>query len=102
MEITKPGPKKLEKHTVPIVIAAVGFMLFSLASFNYYSSPGATTSLRGALMGHFLSVKAQSNGLAKVSVVHTSEPTSKPPTITTLGVRGTSTGETAQLSIDTT
>jgi hypothetical protein len=98
MEVENLVSKNLHKHVLPIIIVLGGFMILSIAGFNYYSKPVANSVLRQALVAHFVLISPSRNGLAKLSInrpASTSNQTPQP----SLGARGTTVGGTAQLNL---
>jgi len=98
MEVNSMTSKALHWHTLPVLVAALIFVIVSLAGYKYYANPVTARIVQRAIVTRYMSVKPARNGLAKISVI---EPTDKSKARSPqLGAIGTTTGGTTQLDLN--
>jgi hypothetical protein len=66
--------KQLHKHLAPIILLAAALLIGSLATFSSYAFPSASQTAARAFLTNLVSIKATSNGLARISVARLQAP----------------------------
>ena len=91
MEVTTP--KRLHRHTLPVLVLSLGLFVAGLVSFQTYADPGHRVGLLSTfLTGKVLTVDKQTDGLSHISLspalasADTGDTDVAPPASTGLGV----------------